>query len=184
MKSPLYLCIAAFIMALGVTAAPTPGEANPLTTGRFSLPPDSKDGLYIHSLDENGNQSLEYLGVVNATGLPALDNVDSDALSKRQSTFYSCAGRFVDATSLRNAEDGLAGICGQGLEFRQSISYQWGSAIAYGCNYGNGQTCHSGDVRRFYNGLTNACGGSQTGWTTINEWHATYGVTVVGTGFC
>jgi hypothetical protein len=63
MRSSILVCIGALVMSLGVTAAPAPKEE-----GNFHLPVDSKDGLYVHSTDEKGAMTLEYLGTFNDSG--------------------------------------------------------------------------------------------------------------------
>ncbi|CAG5158184.1 uncharacterized protein ALTATR162_LOCUS5027 [Alternaria atra] len=84
MKSSLSLCMIASILSSKAMAGPTPGQ-----DGLFRLPPGSKDGFYLHSVDANGIASTEYLGLANVTSISP-DLAKPDTLSKRDSEGSRC----------------------------------------------------------------------------------------------
>jgi hypothetical protein len=177
MKTSLSFYISGLMLSLGSIAAPTTGNA-----GTFSLPPNSLDGFYIHTIDESGNKGLEYLGLLNST--VKTHDRNENSFEKRASEGAICQGSYLYPSDVTNAEGGLEGVCGGGKKFSSAISYQGGDAVAYGCNYGSGQTCHSNDVATFFGRLTTKCGGNQQGWYSYPDWKVSYGVTHVGNSFC
>ena len=96
----------------------------------------------------------------------------------------------VNADQVNAAQGFLADMCGGGYFFAaRSIARVSGDTVAYGCNYGGGQTCHSGDVWGFFGQINDKCGfahgaSAGAGWYSKNSWKATYGRGSVGAGYC
>jgi hypothetical protein len=174
MRSSILVCIGALVMSLGVTAAPAPKEE-----GNFHLPVDSKDGLYVHSTDEKGAMTLEYLGTFNDSGY-------DPGLVKRADEGPRCLGGTIDSRSWDGAIDGFIAMCRfqNPARFTSSIMYKSGSAVAYGCNYGKGQECGGDHVNNFFTSLKSTCGNDQRSYYNVPKWKATYGVTNSGTSYC
>jgi hypothetical protein len=182
------LCLSALVLSLKVTAVPTPDEE-----GTFRLPQNSKDGLYLHVVDSDGVAGLEYLGLFNSTSeqfsftnitSESLDLTEPGALSRRKPQGSYCQGNYIDPTSWDGAIDGLLGICKWSNHFSKAIAYQSGNAIAYGCNYGNGQECYYDSVNSFFTWLKSDCGNNQQGYYSYPKWKVSYGVVGVGNSYC
>lgn len=96
----------------------------------------------------------------------------------------TCVGYNIGTDAL-NAADELINLCGNGYYYgTRSISIQYNSAVAYGCNYGGGQTCHAGDLQGFFDQIFGTCGDYAAGYYEKPEWAAAYGVTATSSGFC
>ncbi|GME48628.1 hypothetical protein C8Q74DRAFT_1364003 [Neofusicoccum parvum] len=177
------LTVAAF-----ASAVPTPsGTAD--QPGLEGIPVGSPDGIYIGSVKEDGRTQWEFLGDYNSTStIDSRSTGDGHALAKRNGV--SCNGFGVNADDANTAQGKLADMCGNGYYFSsKSIAQVSGGAVAFGCNYGNGQTCHKNDLWDFFGQINSVCGfthGSSAGagWYSRNDWKATYGRTSTGSGFC
>ncbi|CAG5158180.1 uncharacterized protein ALTATR162_LOCUS5025 [Alternaria atra] len=178
MKSSLSLCMIASILSSKAMAGPTPGQ-----DGLFRLPPGSKDGFYLHSVDANGIASTEYLGLANVTSISP-DLAKPDTLSKRDSEGSRCQGNYVNPVDWDGAVDGLLGYCNFEESFSKAISYQSGNAVAYGCSYGGLETCRTWEVNPMITALKRDCGNQQQGFYTKPSWKVSYGVTSVGNSYC
>ena len=66
----------------------------------------------------------------------------------------------------------------------KTTSYKWGSAVAYGCNYGNGQTVTGSWLAAQFASIAQECGSSTAGWIAYPDWKASYGIDNSGVGFC
>jgi hypothetical protein len=140
MRSSIFVWIGAFVMSTGVTATPTPKE-----DGRFHLLVGSEDGLYVHSINEKGAGTAEYLSTFNGTS-------KAQGLVRRAGEGPQCGGSYIDYRSWDGAIDGLITLCRaqNPARFKASISANSGSALAYGCNYGNGQECWGSAQQLFH----------------------------------
>jgi hypothetical protein len=179
MRSSILMCIGALAMSLGVTATPVLTEK-----GKFSLPLDSKDGLYVHSVDENGVASFEYLGTVPPTG--EAPGLEANALLKRAGEGPQCGGAYVDSRDWDGAIDAFIATCraGNPARVKKSLSVRSGNAVAYSCDYGKGHDCWGDQVNSFFTSLKGTCGNSQASYYNLPKSKASYGVTSVGVGFC
>ncbi|KAK4228067.1 hypothetical protein QBC38DRAFT_498836 [Podospora fimiseda] len=152
-----------------------------------AIPTGSPDGIYLSNLDTNGTETWEIVTAITldkrdkSTSLSPMSRIE---LSKRQ-TKINCQNIEINSFDREVAAQNLIDYCGNGNWFgSQAIAVQYGGVVAYGCNYSNGQTCHSWDVRYFLESLYHGCGGNRAAWWRQVEWSATYGYTAVGRGFC
>jgi hypothetical protein len=108
------------------------------------------------------------------------------ALVKRAGEGPQCGGGYVDSRSWDGAIDGFIGNCRtqNPARFKATITYKYGTAVAYGCNYGNGQECWGDQVNGFFTSLKSTCGNSEKGYYNLPKSKASYGVTDSGSGYC
>ncbi|KAI1142536.1 hypothetical protein F5Y05DRAFT_371431 [Hypoxylon sp. FL0543] len=66
----------------------------------------------------------------------------------------------------------------------KSVSATYGSVVAYGCNYGNGQTITSSWLAAQYQLIAQNCGTTSPGWISYPDWKASYGIDSADSGFC
>ncbi|KAF2824446.1 hypothetical protein CC86DRAFT_384076 [Ophiobolus disseminans] len=166
-------------------ASPTPvNEAKALLTAPQA---GIADGTYFVDLNEDGTTNYTVItpeAILKGRAASLNTPKAGSALVARGSRAH-CSNHGVDAASLAGAQRAFAEMCGNGYWFNsRAIAQVWGSAIAYGCNYGNGQTCHSADVWSFYGGIDNGCGYASAGWWSMEEWKASYGREVNPAGYC
>ncbi|CAG5158178.1 uncharacterized protein ALTATR162_LOCUS5024 [Alternaria atra] len=179
----LALCsIGVTTRALATQTTSGPGDRKPLYD---ALPAGAPDGLHMGSLNPDGTTHWEYIGEAeylpfNSSELPS--GVPT-ILTKRSDYGTHCDGGWVSDFDWQNAQAGLQQRCGGGLDYNGVISYQYGSAVAYACNYGNGQRCDWSNVGSALNSLRNACY-EQRGWFSIPSAKLSYGVTTAGHGYC
>lgn len=127
-------------LAASVSAAPT-SIAQLKPKGIFKIPAGSPDGLYTHTVGIDGTVHTQYHGTLNAT-TPVAD-------AKRDGTGVHCQSPTVDPSDATAAINGLAAMFGTQPNFSHSISYSSGAAMAFGCDYGNGQTMNGEEFTGF-----------------------------------
>ncbi|KZW03773.1 hypothetical protein EXIGLDRAFT_827733 [Exidia glandulosa HHB12029] len=180
--STSFFSIVLLAIAGGVTPLPAEG-----TNSLDGIPEGSSDGVYLGSVKEDGTTHWEYQGDASEA-LAARSNSTLGDLVKRN--YVACTGYGVNANDVAKAQTNFVSMCGSGYYFAsRSIAVVSGLGVAYGCNYGNGQTCHSGDIASFFSQINSQCGlqsggPAGAGWYSANDWKASYGRTSVGTGFC
>jgi hypothetical protein len=168
----MYALILATIAALAV-AAPAERQSGSLPP----LPAGSLDGIYVSSVHADGSAFWEYKGPVDT-------NVTTSSLFTRDSAGVHCNGNYI-GNDAQGAANAFRDFCGQGKHFDgKSISVQYGNAVAYGCNYGNGQTCYSGDMQNYFDAIFKQCGQGEAGWYNVKSSKASYGVQAGGSGYC
>ncbi|RDA91960.1 hypothetical protein CP533_1363 [Ophiocordyceps camponoti-saundersi (nom. inval.)] len=172
-------------------------EANPASiTGRKPrfgpLPEGSGDGWYEGSLLPNGNTEWSYLGPKQSQsqrrGVEITSSVTKAILDGPPSgDAYFCSGWKVKAKDAEEAVEGFAGLCGNGRRFESVMAYAVGTAVAYGCSYGNpGVTCAHGayNATGFLRGLQHACGKGNTGFFFLAKEAVSYGVSNLRDYYC
>jgi len=202
MKTSFASLVALMAVAFStVSALPSPDASSPSLMRRGTLAPlpaGSKDGFYAGTLNDDGTTTWKFLGAdasavsasINSTATHPIDvsahNSGDLELERRADSGAHCdTTQLINSNDRANAATGFANMCGNGLFFGTfSITYQSGSVVAYGCNYGNGQTCHAGDVNSFLGAVASVCGGNKAGWYGKETWKASYGYTAAGVGIC
>lgn len=142
------------------------------------------DGLYVGSLDAEGKFFWDFKGDVAPSAEARSENVAAAAggLAKRSGTH--CNGFYAGPENERNdAKNALIDAC-HATSYRHSIALQRGNVIAFGCDYGGGQSCNGWEITGFFDSIANDCGVTNAGWYDKSEWKASYGVTRAGNGFC
>jgi hypothetical protein len=161
----------------------------------FHLPVGSPMGLYMHSVSETGNVTLQYFGVDgNATKMdvaytplvPSLgDDTDGDSVSAQQSQATFCNNennRYGEYSFIMGY---LEISCQGGRDWNaRTIAWAGSNVVAFACNYGKSQTCWPNHVGDASASITNQCGSEAGGWRTIYSWSLSYGRTRVGASFC
>lgn len=178
--------ILAFALAAlsGLAAAnPTP---NPDVGGALTPPPTgTADGLYLVDLNDDGTSHYKLISPASAKDKRSDLSSSADTLVSRAATGAYCSNHGINASDLNNAQNAFISMCGDGYWFSsRAIALVRGSAIVYGCNYGNGQTCHAGDVASFLGSIDSKCGKAAAGWYSKNEWKASYGRETNPAGYC
>jgi hypothetical protein len=155
-------------------------------TPKYSLPSDSHNGLYSHGIDENGNPKNTYIPNFNLTKRSITPSPKFARASSSSQGTITCQNTLgLDPTDVSNAEQGLEGFFQSGNNFgNRSISYRSNSAVAYGCNYGNGQTINGNWLEAQFGLIAEDCGTSSPGYISFPQWKAAYGISSSGVGFC
>ncbi|KAH9890724.1 hypothetical protein F4778DRAFT_752061 [Xylariomycetidae sp. FL2044] len=174
MKASAAILLGAAAMAPLALAAPADADL----VERNLLGP--QDGLYVEKTNPDGSTEWEYQGRYS----PSPAESSSNELTTRASEGANCNGFYLDANDIQNAINGLIGTCGDGRKYSSRISYQYGNAVAFGCNYGSGQTCYAKDLRSMFTSVEQKCGTSGAGWYSKPSWKASYGYTSVSNSYC
>jgi len=75
------------------------------------------------------------------------------------------------------AQQGLIDRFKDGKSFKEtSTLYKQGTVVAYGCNYGNGQTISGSWLAAQFAAIAQKCGSLSPGYVAYPDWKATYGV--------
>ena len=143
----------------------------------FSHDPSAPDGVYTHYVDSAGTPQNVYLGPVHARREPHLDVRDSSGVQCQSSIQ-------MNADDVSAAQTQLGNIFGGGFQFFKTISIKSGSAVAYGCDYGNGQTLSNSDFSGYMGSVSTRCGATSAGFFNLPQFKAAYGRTNAGISFC
>ncbi|KAF2117356.1 hypothetical protein BDV96DRAFT_571950 [Lophiotrema nucula] len=177
-----YVSLLVSIIAASGLAAAGPVDTRTVKP-RYAAPSAPlADGTYIVSNREDGSTAWQLIDAPKSSprDLPA------SLFTKRDSEGPNCRGRTVNVNDKNAAQQQLLDLCG-GAGFTwsgKSIVKASGSAIAYGCDYGGSQTCHSGDLSGFFGALDSSCGVDGAGYYAKHEWKVGYGRDVNGAGIC
>ena len=185
---PAIMRFSTTILAISAMGAVNAGVL-PRSTKTYSLASDSPNGFYLHTIGPNGNPQNAHIGDLN-TFLPDL-NSTSDASNPHQRRQdgqgdVNCKNQYVlNYNDIVSAEQGLEAMYQYGGTFNdQTTSYKYGSAVAYGCNYGGGQTISGSWLAAQFSRISQQCGTSGSGWVTYPDWKASYGIDSSAVGFC
>lgn len=169
-----------FAVILSASAAPT---TTVQPKGLFKIAPGAPDGLYTHHVALDGSVHTLYHGEWNRT-TSAATATTSAAKSKRSPFGVYCQTLTFQPADGQQAVLGLANTLNANNQFYHSISYSSGTAVAYGCDYGHGQTMSGADTSDYLAMVENQCGNNKQGWFSLPDWKASYGMTVSGSSFC
>ena len=165
------------VIALGAINA----SALPKASKTFSLASDAADGAYIHTIGPNGDPQTTYVGELANT---------SDVSKRHQRRDYQgqifCKNQYIlNSGDVSAAEQGLEALFPYGRSFYiSSVSYKIGTAVAYGCNYGDGQTVTGDFLAAQFGNIAGQCGGSSGGYVSYPDWKASYGIDSAAAGYC
>jgi hypothetical protein len=112
------------------------------------LPEDATDGFYVHSYDNNGNSVYDYMGGSTPSSKRSAGPISRiHSMFRRDNPETTCLPFLISISDLTCAENGLANWFGAGQSFKgkNGASYKCGAAVAYGCDYGGGQTYTSAE---------------------------------------
>ncbi|CAF0820613.1 unnamed protein product [Didymodactylos carnosus] len=136
----------------------------------FSRPIGATDGIYTFTAN-----STSYMGSANVTKRNRLRDT---GVHCETSVYFSTA-------DMDKAIEGLAQFFGTGNSFyARSVSSYYGSAVAFGCNYGNGQHMDAEFFRNEQNLINTKCGSGRGGWNGHESWKSSYGRTSAAKSFC
>jgi hypothetical protein len=153
----------------------------------YSLPSNSPNGFRTHEIDAYGNPNNTHIPNFNATQ-PSI--TPSAKFSRRgssgQSGIITCKNQYtLNYNDMIIAQQGLDQAFQNGDSFSgKSTSYKSDSAVAYGCNYGNGQTINGNWLAAQWALIAQNCGTSSPGYISFPQWKAAYGIDSSGVPFC
>ncbi|CAF3456589.1 unnamed protein product [Rotaria sp. Silwood1] len=152
------------------------------TASSYKKPVGGADGIYIfHMTSSTSNDPIiEYLGPANFT-----TTVLSGPSQRKDSGVHCEQNVFFSTDDMNKAISGLASFFGTGNAFyAKSVSSYYGSAVAFGCNYGNGQHMDANFFIQEQNLINNKCGSGRGGWSSHESWKSSYGRTSASKSFC
>jgi hypothetical protein len=148
-------------------------------------PDGGPDGLYMHYIDASGTISVKYLGNPGTTLHHRQGSLNLANTPRSVDSDVTCGGGYGSASDFINAEQALANFFGNGNSFyAKSVSFYSGSAAAFGCNYGHGQTCTAQQYLGDMQAVDDSCGASVAGWKSYPSSKSTYGRTLASESFC
>ena len=167
-----------------VIAAPT-DNTNP--KGLFRHAEDAKNGLYTHTVGPDGSILTQYHGEHPSLANVTQASVGSDvtvATKQRRGSGVNCQSLKFTAQDAVVATNELGYKFDSNSQFSSSTSYVYGTAIAYGCDYGNGQRMTSTEFHGYISDIINQCGSGTEGYFNLPSSKSSYGLTNSGDGFC
>ncbi|KAJ3497473.1 hypothetical protein NLG97_g1877 [Lecanicillium saksenae] len=139
--------------------------------------------------DENSGSETSYLS--EPEGGASTDTSEASTPIKRwqgqAAAGAFCTRREINADDVDRAIERFGDLCGTGHTFTSVLAVQSGSAISYGCFYGNGETtCYNnansgpGLIRR----AVDYCGRGRSAWYSLPSGQVSYGVNNFNQPFC
>ena len=150
-----------------------------ISTAAFAAkrPDGGPDGIYVEIEHDNGTTTVQYYGKANHT--------EAGAFGKRAGVGPQCTSGSMSRSDIVEAQGGLASFFGGGNAFyAKSVSNYHGGAVAFGCNYGKGQTMDANTFNGFMGSVDGSCGDTQAGYYNHPDWKASYGRTQSSSSFC
>ncbi|KAH0559148.1 hypothetical protein GP486_004317 [Trichoglossum hirsutum] len=171
------ICIAFLIAAL-------------TSAGAIQLSPSDLDGLYFHEDDANGTVVTRYVGLMGETApkfvrrSPLAIRTPGATVDKRD-TGAHCNKLAGSPNDFFTAEGGLGMFFGDnGQNFKKAISYKFGNAVAFGCDYGKGQQYTGCQLYSDIDAVDSLCGKGGAGWNAHESSKSSYGRTLLSEPFC
>jgi hypothetical protein len=157
------------------------------TAGIHSLPEDAPDGFYGHYIDSNGEPAYETVDV--STSAPASSRRSTpdtliESAKFRRDGDIKCNNFLIGGLDLAEAEAQLAKYFDAGTKFYKVYSAKVGSAVAFACDYGKGQTYTSQQIGADMSAINLVCGPLGAGWKSYSESKSSYGRTQSSQSFC
>ena len=167
----------------------------------FVHPPGSTDGIYVHTIDAHGNPVNTFIGpsshlkdaphLIKAlkerqTG-PAPSKIKMKAryAGPTGNEGVNCdSGVQGDPQDLVDAEFILGFACDSLQWWYHAISSVSLGAVAYACDYGNGNHCDDETMANYQSDIDSACSNNTAGWYSIHNYLYATGRTNVGEQFC
>ena len=175
-------------MAISAVSAVT-ASVLPRATKTYSFASDSPNGFYLHTIGPDGKPQNAHIGDLNAF-LPDLNRTSdvSNPHQRRQDAqpTIDCKNQYtLNYNDIVAAEQGLEAMFQYGGTFDdKTVSYKSGGAVAYGCNYGSGQTVSGSWLGAQFSKISQQCGTSGGGYVSYPDWKASYGIDSSAIGFC
>lgn len=145
----------------------------------FTHAPGTPNGVYAHFTDADGVDHTEWIGPVNTTA-----PIEHRVLQVRAPYGVQCQDDEVSSSDITGAQNALANSFNSGLTFHKKISTVFNSAVAYGCDYGNGQFMTSTEYLGYMSAISTNCGSSAAGYYNLPSSKSSYGRTSSALGFC
>ncbi|KAF4592019.1 mannose-6-phosphate isomerase, class I [Ophiocordyceps camponoti-floridani] len=147
----------------------------------YSPLPPGLSGLYEGSHNADGTTRWTYIG-------PRRPSRKVRGTDETIFNTYICTGAYVDGVDARAAIVGFNAMCGYGRHFDKVLAYVHGTAVAYGCSFGDGKghTCAYGNYNSssFLRGIEGACGKDKTGLFVLPDEKVSYGLTHIQNNIC
>jgi|SRR5579862_8871765 len=153
--------------------------------------PTDADGLYSHTKEADGSITTHYLGLAGDQNPKFVrrsspeDETSTAGLGKRDTGAHCNSPSLNGSPSdFLGAEGGLAVFFGTGQSFVGTQTYKSGNAVAFGCDYGNGQEYTACQLTSDVQAIDALCGQGGAGWSSHESWKSTYGRTLLSESFC
>ena len=165
-----------------------------------------KDGIYIHTIDKNGNPVTNYLGPPNSTEIKMLQKLHkptprsetvnprvwNHTLQKRTkpsgNNGPNCDPNVTgDPDGFLAAEELMGYACSYITKFYHAVSSVYLGSVAYGCDYTSneqGSLCDENSLANQNSAVDIECGNGTAGWWTDQGSLYAAGRTNVGVQFC
>ncbi|KAH0559905.1 hypothetical protein GP486_003578 [Trichoglossum hirsutum] len=156
--------------------------------GAVQLDVSDPDGLYLHVVEPNGTVVTHYAGESGNSTLKFMRRGSvptSVTANSKRDTGAHCNNIGGSPEDFLAAEGGLSSFFGSnGQSFASHISYKIGNGVAYGCDYGNGQTYTACQLSSDVDAIDSKCGTGGAGWSSHESWKSSYGRTLASEKFC
>ena len=169
----------------------------------FELPPGATDGIWVHGFDANGDPTNTYIGpsshaqdaphLIKALKERQLEAGPAPSKWKRKVHYdgptgdegANCAGTVEgDPQDLVDAEFILGFACDSLQWWYHAISSVSLGAVAYACDYGNGNHCDDQTMAQQQSAIDTKCTNGTAGWFSVHNYLYAAGRTTVGQQFC
>ncbi|KAK4442328.1 hypothetical protein QBC34DRAFT_455104 [Podospora aff. communis PSN243] len=176
--------IAAFapLVAFGAPGVPAVNVA-PRSTG-LTLDPNLGDGVFLASLDANGNVNVTKLGDIDVSRR-SVGPVAPLAARDLPITNGGC-GASIPPGDFDTAKNRFNRQCDEGNQAPPggALIARAGLAVAYMCSWGGWNPCSSGEYNDFIHWAAGRCGNYRSAWADMDSWKKQYGIHHDGEPFC
>jgi hypothetical protein len=158
-----------------------------LAHAAFSLPPNSANGVYDHTIDEGGNHNTTFLGSIEdfASAAPI-----SRIMGRQNGATgtLNCQGDVLNQNDEVQAINSLTSQCGNGITIsnqggHRALSAVSNSVVAYICTYGGSQACSATLVAAYTGQIVQGCG-LQDGFYSVPKSKFSMGVAPSSGSWC
>lgn len=159
------------------------------TTQAFTVPPNTPDGVYVVSIDDNGKEVHSKLADPSSSITPQGQPLSVRARPMIKRAITTCGDNQElnhGDTDAANAD--LDNQCGGAGGVFVPGGHDWyskrGGTVAFFCNFGGDNRCDSNSRQRSSATITSVCGLYKAGWTGPDAGYLTYGYDHVNSKFC
>jgi len=166
--------ILAFFFAANVAAMAVLVDPKDTTASGGTIHEHDGDVFISHTLPD-GTQKVQYLSEYEET-IPEGNTIDFHELTR---TPPICMGPLTKPSDALEAEEGLASLCGSGLNFTGDVTFYFGSAfafVAYSRTAYPPGTCTYTRVKQGIDYIRDFCPKDDKGLWTDNDAKYTYGI--------
>jgi hypothetical protein len=171
--------------ATAAASVAKPGSGN----GTIQHSSDDLDGFYVHVTGSDGQLTSIYMGIFHGDPVLAANETEMIANTRRSGGTQggiTCNNQYgLNFNDVNQAEQGMEAAFQYGGSFYQSPwTYKVGTAVAYGCNYGNGQEVAGPWLSAQFANIATTCGSAGPGYVSYPDWKAQYGIDSTSVSLC